>query len=785
MTDCLIVGMNSLEFPFYLQMVKSMGEQGGAYRDLNLSFIELEGRPYQALELLSKYYVGHGGVRKYPFHNADFIWPSITYLGTYLHRRGFSFDWVNAFQHEQDAFREKLLADDIELIAITTALYVVPWPIQQIIKFIRQYNQRVKIVVGGPYISNSVKGAPRADMEAQFDALGADYYVVSSEGEQALVKLLTAIKGGGDFAGVHNLAHRVDGQWVFNPSITERNDLHENPVDYTLFGRERLGQFVSTRTAKSCPFSCSFCNFPEQAGAYTYTPTDYLERELDALRELGGVTTLTFIDDTFNVPKSKFKDVLRMMIRKKYDFRWNCNFRCDNADDEAIDLMAEAGCEGVFLGVESGSPAQLKRMNKTAKREDFLWAIPRLREVGILTHANTFIGFPGETLDSVAETVDLIQRTEPDTFSVQPWYANPLTPIFRQKENYKIVGSSFQWAHETMDAATACDLVDHVFKSVDASVFLPQYGFFQWSLFYLRALGMPVPRIKNYLRIFNALVRDKMMGHPDPDTKARLLSTLEETARFDGPEEPPPAVVDLRAGRRREAADAYCRREFLVPGGAPSVRALEDGLASGDSGWTRVELPLAPEWSGELVRSTWSVLAWRLNGLDAVPMLTTNPAGAYPRLVPVMVRADAALPLAEHTRSLGALAAEAGEHGLFALDLLTQPGRHHPLYAARPRFVVAFEERASVDEVPHAATIPLGAEAVLVAQLVVDAGGRRSAHVWARASGEVAARVAQHLGELLTAAAREPGAALGDLGVGTTAPRAAAVSALRADEFAF
>ena len=98
MIDCLLVGMNSQKFSDYLGMVKGFGESAGAHRDLRLSFIEYEDRPYQAMELLSHLYVKNGGKRDYPFHNADFIWPTITYLGTFLSRRGLSFDFVNAFQ---------------------------------------------------------------------------------------------------------------------------------------------------------------------------------------------------------------------------------------------------------------------------------------------------------------------------------------------------------------------------------------------------------------------------------------------------------------------------------------------------------------------------------------------------------------------------------------------------------------------------------------------------------------------------------------------------------------
>src|SRR5262249_47072636 len=146
-----------------------------------------------------------------------------------------------------------------------------------------------------------------------------------------------------------------------------------------------------------------------------------VERELDKLAALGTVTTLTFIDDTFNVPKRRFKELLRMMIRNRYDFKWNSFYRADHGDEQAIALMAETGCEGVFLGVESGSDTMLKAMNKTARRKDYLKAIPLLQQHGISCYASLIIGYPGETRETVDETIDLIERAAPDYFRAQLW----------------------------------------------------------------------------------------------------------------------------------------------------------------------------------------------------------------------------------------------------------------------------------------------------------------------------------------------------------------------------
>ena len=110
---------------------------------------------------------------------------------------------------------------------------------------------------------------------------------------------------------------------------------------------------------------------------------------------------VVFIDDTFNVPLPRFKDICRMMIKNDYQFNWFSYFRCSNSDEEAIDLMAQSGCKGVFLGIESGSPAILKNMTKAATPEKYVEGMKLLHQHNIMTFGSFIIGFPGETDETV------------------------------------------------------------------------------------------------------------------------------------------------------------------------------------------------------------------------------------------------------------------------------------------------------------------------------------------------------------------------------------------------
>ncbi len=151
-----------------------------------------------------------------------------------------------------------------------------------------------------------MRQANQATIQYLFNALGADFYVNSIEGEQALVGILKALKDGSDITKIHNIWYKSGKKYISTAVSNEDNDLVDNPVNWGLFSKERIGEFVSLRTSKSCPFSCAFCGFPERAGKYHCISVDTLEREMNAIKEIGTITSLSFIDDTFNVPKKRF-----------------------------------------------------------------------------------------------------------------------------------------------------------------------------------------------------------------------------------------------------------------------------------------------------------------------------------------------------------------------------------------------------------------------------------------------------------------------------------------------
>lgn len=684
MTDCLIIGFNDFSFNEYVGRVRAMGKDSGAFRDLQLAFFEHDGRMYRALDAMTEFHYLDKREPHQPFHNVDFLWPTILYLGTFLHRRGYTFDYINLFQFEKEQLKQKLASDDLLLVAITTTLYVIPYPITEIVSFIRKCNPRVKIIVGGPFVGNQTLHQDRATVDLLFKHLGADIYVDCSEGEQALVAVLSTLKAGHSLsaARIPNVAYRNGNGFDIGVKQDESNPLEENTVDYGLFPVRDIGQFVSIRTAKSCPFACAFCGFPERGGAYQYLSVELVEKELNALRDLGTVTTVTILDDTFNVPKGRFKEILRMMIRNKYPFKWNSFYRCDHGDKEAIELMAEAGCEGVFLGVESGSAPILKAMNKSARPEHYYEAIPSLKKVGIETYASLVIGFPGETYNTVEETMQFIETAAPDFYRAQLWYADPATPIMRECDKYEIRGSGFKWSHRTMNCHEASDLVEKMFLAIENSIWMPQSGFEQWSTYYLQRRGMTMDQVKTFVKGFNAAIRENLLFPNQQRIQADRLQRLKWSCQFDRAESRPASNEILTGGTYR-AAEKFWFAQFQDSPTALNSKQIEDDFRE-DEVRRRMPVPLDPSVVRrfcsknscepyELALVSLLVLLSRIKGVDDVTLLVVleDQASAFPFRSQVRKEFTFRSYLAEVRRQLAA----ASSHHSYGLHIVTNPYR--------------------------------------------------------------------------------------------------------------
>jgi p-methyltransferase len=442
----------------------------------------------------------------------------VCYLVSFLRRRSYRTEFINFYNEETARFCE-LLKDRPRSVAITTTFYYEAEPIKEIVAFVREYSPETKVIVGGPHIFNVCTDNAPAIQDILLREMGADIYIFDSQGEATLAKLCGAFREENpDLSAIPNLIYTAD-QYTFQRSVRqpEVNNLDIEAVDWSLFEPDFLAPSVQLRTARSCAFKCAFCRYPVMAGALDLTSLEVVERELKYLHSVG-VKQLMFIDDTFNVPLKRFKELCRMMISNKFGFNWFSYFRCSNSDEEAFDLLAEAGCKGVFLGIESGDDRVLKVMNKAASVDKYAMGIDHLNRRGVITFASFIIGHPGETEETVKNTLAFINSTGPMFYCLESFFCDPKVPIASRASEFGLSGTGYAWKHNTMDWERASDLVDEGYRTISNSTVLPLYGFDLWSIAYLLGKGMSLDQIRRFLGIAS-----KLLPYPANDERAYAL----------------------------------------------------------------------------------------------------------------------------------------------------------------------------------------------------------------------------------------------------------------------
>lgn len=526
--DCIMIGFHDEPLEDIIKRVEPYKTQNAGYKHMMARSAFLNGKHLKYSEVFSECISHSIGI---PSDLTNFRMPSmpVHYLTNFMRKRGLETDFINFFNAGKDRLEYLLKNNPPNCVGISSTCQYEPEALLAVVHFIRNINPDPAIVVGGPYINSIGFELDKDQQDYKLKVLDADVYVHDLQGEQTLVNLCYELrKPNPDFSTIPNLIYRLDNnKFHRTPRVPEDNDLDADPVIPLTFYEDHPLPSVYVRTARSCPQKCAFCRYPLMGGTHTYSCVETVEKKLDYIHSLG-VKNITFVDDSYNVPIDRFKDMCRLMINKNYDFKWFSFFRCSDADEEAFDLMAESGCGGVLLGIESGDTTVLKNMNKQATVEDYRRSIKFLNERNIASFASCMIGFPGETEATAARTIQFIEDAKPTFYDLQAWFYESAVPIAEESEYYNLKGYGYSWEHNTMNWNRAADLAIEGIRKIKNSAFLPAFSFNLWSVGYYLSQGITVEEIKKVSGLFSKLIGKELHEIDDEyrENEKKILSVF-------------------------------------------------------------------------------------------------------------------------------------------------------------------------------------------------------------------------------------------------------------------
>jgi anaerobic magnesium-protoporphyrin IX monomethyl ester cyclase len=298
-------------------------------------------------------------------------------------------------------------------------------------------------IAGGP----DANVEPGAYLDEAFDA------VVMGEGEVTTLHLLSIVSRGGEWQGIPGLAWMEDDVVRMGPPrdpIVDVNtidfparDLADIP-GYARRWRERHGHFaLSIMSSRGCPYNCAFCSRPVFGRNVRRRSVANVVRELREIRHVHGADRVRFADDILPLDRRWMMDLLEAIRDEDLGLDFECLARADLVDEEMLAAMADVGFKEVFYGVESGSDRVLQAMNKGQTREEILRATTLTRKAGMVQHWFIMFGYPGETVEDVERTVEMILDVAPESISTTVVYPIKGTPLY---ENVKGLMTSGQWS---------------------------------------------------------------------------------------------------------------------------------------------------------------------------------------------------------------------------------------------------------------------------------------------------------------------------------------------------
>lgn len=277
---------------------------------------------------------------------------------------------------------------------------------------IKELHPDITIVLGGVHAQGDPKGAL---------SYGCFDFVVPDEGEITMLDLARTLESGGDVENVKGLFYYKDGEPYSTGKGELVDDLDELPFparhllgDITRYHQKAFGYRYKPHTTmftqRGCPFRCVFCSsskqfreiFDKKIRAHS---VDYVRREIQHLQDNWGIREIYFADDTFNLKKKRVHELCDMIIEHFPKLKWSCNFEANICDEELIDHMRRAGCWLIQMGVETGNAEIMKTIDKGITLEQVRLATDMAARAGMAIKTSFIIGNPGETKETIAETI--------------------------------------------------------------------------------------------------------------------------------------------------------------------------------------------------------------------------------------------------------------------------------------------------------------------------------------------------------------------------------------------
>ena len=276
-------------------------------------------------------------------------------------------------------------------------------------EMLKKYKKELPLIAGGTH-PTIIPEEPL--IKASFD------FVIRGEGEETMVSLVNAIKNKVDAAKVLGINYKKDGKIIRNenrPLIQNLDKLPFPAFHLMKDAQKNIYACTGITTARDCPFQCNYCasNLMWTRNVRFRSPANVVEEIKDRYNRLG-IKNYSFNDDTFTLKNDFVEETCNRILALPFKITWHCDTRGDTITLKTLKLMKKAGCNHIYLGLESGSPKIQKMIKKNIGNSKIKEAVKLARKAGVETTVYFMAGFPDETEENLMESVAAMKNIAPD-----------------------------------------------------------------------------------------------------------------------------------------------------------------------------------------------------------------------------------------------------------------------------------------------------------------------------------------------------------------------------------
>lgn len=385
----------------------------------------------------------------------------LCYLASFLEKNNFTIKVIdlNVFRGDIINFIGSFEPD---IIGVTAATIVFN-SAKKLLKTIKLNFPDKITVLGGPHIS-------ALPLETMTECSDIDIGVIG-EGEMTFCSLCDAMrsKRGIDLCqGVifrrGNVLVRTDPMpLIENIDVIPFPDRHylDNFNRYHHHFLREGRRTSSMITSRGCPHACLFCDQTIFGRRVRGHSPAYICEEIKMLKAVFHINFISFEDDCFNYNSERLKNVCLEIIKKNLDISWGCSVRIDTIDREDVLIMKKAGCNKVYIGIETMNKRIQKLINKQINESLLLEKIKMLKNFDIRINASFVIGFPTETKEEIEETIDKAVQLPIDGAFFCLYTPYPKTPLRKLAEKSGTVNTDWNtYSNHPMSNAFYPDTIE-------------------------------------------------------------------------------------------------------------------------------------------------------------------------------------------------------------------------------------------------------------------------------------------------------------------------------------